>query len=70
MKQFKNTRVSAPSLLYWLMIGIISSVVVFLRAYFAAKNLDLGNFVVSAVSAILVALLIMGLIKFKNNVVT
>jgi hypothetical protein len=45
-------------------------VVIFLRFYFATKSLDLGNFVVSFVSAILIATLIGGFVKFKSNSVT
>lgn len=67
MKPYKNIPISRPAIWYWLLVVFISSVVIILRFYFATKTLDLGNFVVSAVSAILVAMLISGLVKFKNN---
>jgi hypothetical protein len=70
MKPLKNIPISRPAISYWLLIVAIAAVVIFLRFYFATKTLDLGNFVVSVVSAILVATLISGLVKFKNNVVT
>jgi hypothetical protein len=70
MKPVRNIPISHPSILYWLLLGAIASAVIFLRWYFATKNLDLGNFVVSIVSAILVATLISGLVKFKKNIVS
>lgn len=67
MKPIKNIPVSHPTIRYWLLVVVITSVVIFLRFYFATKSLDLGNFVVSAVSAILISTLIGGLVKFKSN---
>jgi hypothetical protein len=70
MKPLKNVAIRHPSILYWLLVGLIASAVVFLRYYFAVKSLDLGNFVVSVVSAILVAIVIGGLVKFKGTLVS
>lgn len=70
MKPFKETRIYRPSIAYWLLIAGITSCVIFFRSYFAERSLDLGNFVVSFVSAILVAALIGGIVKFKKSVVT
>jgi hypothetical protein len=69
MKPEKNSPVYQPTLLYWLLVGVIASGIVSLRYYFATQGLDLGNFVVSAVSAILIAILISGFVKFKRNAV-
>ena len=70
MKPLKNFPVTQPTILYWLLLGVIASVITFLRFYFTTKSLDLGNFVVSAVSAILVAMLVGGLVKFKRNIIS
>jgi hypothetical protein len=61
----KNLPVSRPSFSYWAIIVIISCSVILLRFGFNMQSLNLGNFVVSCISAILVALLIGGLVKFK-----
>lgn len=68
MKTNENIPARKPSLRYWLLLVGIASAVIFLRYYFATGGLDLGNFVVSSVSAILVATIIGGLVKFKENV--
>jgi Domain of unknown function (DUF4184) len=70
LKPDKNTVICSPLILYWLLIILISSLVIFLRFFFDNKSPDLGNVVVSSVSAILFAALVCGLIKFKNHVVT
>ena len=66
LKPQKNIDVSGPSIGYWLLIFIISAGVIFLRFAFDIENYNLGNFVVSSISAILVATLVGGLIKFNH----
>jgi len=66
MRPQKNIPVSRPSFSYWAIILIISCGVIFLRFGFNMPSLNLGNFVVSSISAILVAVLIGGLVKFKS----
>jgi hypothetical protein len=69
LKATQNIKPSSPSMLYWLFIMLISGAVISLRVFFATKSLDLGNFVVSSISAILFAVLVCGFIKFKNPVI-
>ncbi len=69
LKPEQNIKISRPSMLYWLLIILISSVVVSLRFLFATNSLDLGNFVVSSISAILVAILMCGFVRLKNRVI-
>jgi hypothetical protein len=66
LKPEKYLAISRPSITYWLLIFFISGCVIFLRFAFDLENYNLGNFVVSSVSAILVATLVGGLIKFKS----
>lgn len=66
MKPQKDVTVSRPSVFYWLLIAGIFGGVIFLRFYFNRQSLTLGNFVVSSISAILVAFLVGGWIKFKR----
>lgn len=67
LKPHKSMDVSKPSIAYWLVMFFISGFVIFLRFAFDIENYNLGNFVVSSVSAILVATLMGGLIKFKKT---
>lgn len=63
ISQFKPEK---PSAVYWVIVIALSGLVVFLRFAFTDKQIDLGNFVVSSVSAILVAFVICGMIKFER----
>lgn len=66
MKERKNIPVNRASISYWVIILLVSCSVIFLRFGFDRQSLNLGNFVVSSISAILVAVLIGGLVKFKS----
>lgn len=66
MKTRNDITISHPSIRYWVFIFLIYAVVVFLRFIFVMQSLNLGNFVVSSISAMVVALLLGGLIKFKR----
>jgi hypothetical protein len=66
MKPHEKILVSRPSFGYWALVLLISCGVVFLRFSFNRQSLNLGNFVVSSISAILVALLLSGFVKFKS----
>lgn len=66
LKPFKKVQPKKPSAAYWIIALALSGLVVFLRFAFAENQIDLGNFVVSSVSAILVALVICGMIKFEK----
>lgn len=66
LKPQKDVDISRPSITYWLLTFFIAGCVIFLRFFFDIENYNLGNFVVSSVSAILVATLVGGLIKFKS----
>jgi len=67
LKPQKLQPVSKPSIVYWLVILVISGLVLFLRFFFSVKAPDLGNLVVSSISALLIALLAAGLIRFRNQ---
>jgi hypothetical protein len=66
LKPQKHIVISRPSIAYWLLIFLISGCVIFLRFAFDIESYNLGNLVVSSVSAILVATLLGGLLKFKS----
>jgi len=70
MRPNKNVSVYYPTFFYWLLVLIIAGGVLYLRFFFDSQSMDLGNFVVSSISAILVAILVCGFIKFKNQVIT
>ncbi len=67
LKPDKQFLISNPSVAYWLVVLLVTLAIIFLRFNFDLKSLDLGNFVVSSISAILIATLIGGLIRFKNS---
>jgi hypothetical protein len=66
MKPQKQIHLCRPSMKYWLLIILISDGIIFLRFIFDMENYNLGNFVVSFISATLVAILVCGLVKFKR----
>jgi hypothetical protein len=68
LKRDRNASFSKPSIIYWLFVLIITWSVLFLRFFFDAESLDLGNFVVTTISAILMAILLSGFVKFNNLV--
>lgn len=67
IKPQKQMPVSKPSVVYWLIVILISGLILFLRFFFSDKEPDLGNFVVSSISAFLIAVLAGGLIKFRHQ---
>jgi Domain of unknown function (DUF4184) len=67
MKPQKDITVNRPSVFYWLLIILVFGCVIFLRFYFNSQSLTPGNFVVSSISAILVAFLVGGWVKFKRT---
>lgn len=66
MKLNKNAAISRPAISYWMLIFLVYASVVFLRFIFNVQSLNLGNFVVSSISALLVALLVGGLVKLQR----
>jgi hypothetical protein len=56
----------APRLVYWLILLLISVSVVALRFAIHPADYALGNVVVSSVSALCIALILCGLIRFNN----
>ena len=69
MKADKNMPVSKPLFSYWILLGLITAVVISLRLFLAQQSLDLGNMVVSSISAILLATLVCGRIKLRKQVI-
>jgi hypothetical protein len=60
-----NTEIKNPSFVYWLLIILVSTVIVFLRFDFKPWDAALGIFVVSTVSSLCIAFIIAGLIPFR-----
>lgn len=60
-------RLSQPSALYWLLFLVIAGIVLFLRFGFTEEKHDVGNFVVSCITSILIALVICGFVNFRNR---
>lgn len=65
MKPDRNFTFVSPSAKYWLAFSAIICAVLFLRFYFSTPEIDLGNLVVSTVSAVLLASIVCGLLSFK-----
>lgn len=55
-----------PRILYWFLCMLIATIIVCIRFFIAPSDYDLGNFVVSSISALLIAFLCCGFINFKN----
>jgi len=70
LKPDRRSSINHPTFFYWLLVLVIACGVLFLRFNFDRQSLDLGNFVVSCISAILVATLACGFIRFKNQATT
>jgi Domain of unknown function (DUF4184) len=66
MKQNAALATSRPSLIYWMAIVLIASLVLFVRFTLDRVSLDFGNFVVSTITAICISLVITGLIRFNQ----
>ena len=66
MKPFRTT-IYDPSIAYWIFIVAIAVLILFIRFGFWPDHLDLGNFVVSSISAICMAFLLAGLIPIRTR---
>lgn len=67
MKDSDEAIVVKPSALYWLIIVLVTSVILFCRFFWLPKTLDEGNFVVSLITALCISLFIAGRFRFANN---
>jgi len=67
MKPSDPGLIRRPRLLYWLVVVMVAAAVVKIRFLVAPKDFELGNFVVSCISGILIALVCCGFINFKNT---
>jgi Domain of unknown function (DUF4184) len=56
-----------PTVYYWILIVAIYGVVMFLRFAFTEKQIDLGNFVVSSVTALVIGVSVGGLVRFGKG---
>jgi hypothetical protein len=62
-----SIRPERPNLFYWLCVITISVCVVWLRFFLSPDQLELGNFVVSVISALLLGLTISGFFTFNTK---
>jgi hypothetical protein len=67
LKADKNIKTAKVSLSYWIMFILLIVSILFLRFFFSTNTLDLGNFVVSLVSAILLSTFLCGLLNLKSK---
>jgi len=67
LKPDKNIKTAKVSLAYWIMFFVLIVSILFLRFFFSTNTLDLGNFVVSLVSSILLSTFLCGLINLKSK---
>ena len=56
-----------PKLLYWILVFILAALIVWVRFLIRPVDYDLGNFVVSSISGLLLALIICGFINFREH---
>lgn len=61
------TVLKKPSVLYWIALSGITALIVVLRFYIHSSDYELGNLIVTIISGLCIALLICGLIPFRNN---
>jgi hypothetical protein len=67
MKEEPDVKYVSPSPFYWLILFTVMSVVLFLRFNWAPRSLSLGNTVVSFITALCIALLVAGSIRFRSQ---
>jgi hypothetical protein len=67
MKADKETKVVKPSLLYWLVLLLVTSLILFLRFTWFPKSFNLGNAVVTCISGLCISLLVAGQLKFTRQ---
>ncbi len=66
LKPSKNATLRKPKLSYWIMLIIITTCAVWLRFTVQQYDLEIGNFIVTAISGSCLAAVICGLINFGN----
>jgi len=69
MKPAQTQTLTAPKTYYWFTLIIIAFVIVWVRFAFYPSDYELGNAVVSSMTALLVALVCCGFINFKNTTI-
>jgi hypothetical protein len=57
----------SPNPLYWIAVFLIAACAVGLRFAIKGRDLEIGNFIVSVISGLCLAVVICGLINFKNS---
>jgi hypothetical protein len=67
MKPYKDGNLTKPNLLYWLVLLLVTSLILFLRFTWFPKYFNLGNAVVTFISGFCIALIIAGQLKFTRQ---
>ena len=67
LKPSNSLKPKRPTVCYWVLIVAIYGLVIFLRFTFAEKQIDLGNFVVSSVAALLIGVSVGGVVRFGRG---
>jgi hypothetical protein len=62
-----SSETMTPSIKYWLIVLLVVAVVIFVRFNFEPLKADIGNFVVSFISANCLAVIFAGLIPLRNK---
>ena len=70
LKPSNEAHLVKPNLSYWGILLLITAITVALRFTIRSNDLELGNFVVTVISGLCLAVIICGLIDFKNSPAT
>jgi hypothetical protein len=65
MKPDRQMKVTTPSCVYWLLVITVASMVLIARFSFTEERYDLGNFVVSSITALIIGVTAGGFLKRK-----
>ncbi len=63
-----STPVRDPKFSYWIILFLMTLLILWIRFYIHPEDLDLGNFIVSVISGLLLASVCCGFINFKNSI--
>ncbi|HTE33755.1 MAG TPA: DUF4184 family protein [Chryseolinea sp.] len=66
LKRVPAAIVYAPRLSYWIMVSFVTLCIVALRFIIQSKDYEIGNLIVTCISGFCLALILCGLVDFKN----
>lgn len=66
-KPMETQRLLKPKITYWLLVLAIAIVIVRVRFFIRPSDYDLGNFVVSSITGLMIGVICCGFMNFRNN---